>query len=245
MKFALTFLTALLAVGQTVTVAAQSGTSSQSTQLQLVAKSTTTFTLSGGTASTTGAATLNLSASTTRVQVQPIALSFTVNWLSADVSGVSVGAGAALNGLGKTFTCAVATATSQSCTISGGTATIPNGVIAQVFLTANKTTNLALSALGATNKFGVPLLTASAGTATVTMPVALASISCASPQIESGEQVVCTANLSQAAPAAGIVVQLSSSAPTSIGLISTAGVAISAITVPAGATAANFVAQGL
>lgn len=245
MKLALAFLTAILAVGQTVTVAAQSGTSSQSTTLTLVAKSTTTFTLAGGAASAAGAATLNLSASTTRVQVQPIALAFTVNWIAADVSGFSVGAGPALNGLGKSFTCAVATATSQSCTISGGSATIPNGIVAQVFLTANKSTSLTLTGLGATSKFGVPLLTASAGAAAVTLPVALASIVCASPQIESGEQVVCTANLGQAAPAAGVVVQLTSSAPASIGLMSAAGAAISSVTVPAGATAASFVAQGL
>lgn len=245
MKFALTFLTALLAVGQTVTVAAQSGSSSQATTLTLVQKSTTTFTLAGANASAAGAATLNLSASTTRQQVQPIALAFTFNWTPADVSAFSVGAGPALNGLGKTFTCAVATPNSQSCTISGGAATIPNGVVAQVFLTANKTTSVSIQTASANNKFGVPLLAAVSAPAVVTLPVALASITCASPQIESGEQVVCTANLSQAAPATGVVVQLSSSAPTSIGLMSMAGAAISSITVPAGATAASFVAQGL
>lgn len=222
------------------------GCSAQSTHLILVAKSTTIFGLASATGPTVA---LNLSASTTRQQVQPKALGFTVGWVAADVSGVSIVAGPALTGTGKTLQCTAGTA-SQVCTISGGTATIPNGVAAIVNATASKTTALVLSGASAINKFGVPLLTAITPGGTITVPiivvpVTLASIICAAPQIESGEDVACTAKLLVAAPAAGATIELVSSVPASVVLMSSSGSALTTLQIPAGAISASFVARGM
>ncbi len=244
MKLFYCFLFAVSLFAQTVTVAAQSGTSTQATQLNLVQKSTTTFGLSSGTASQAGAAALNLSAATTRQQVQPIALAFTVNWAAADASGVTVTAGAALAGTGKSLTCTPGTA-STACVISGGSATIPDGVAVVVNSTVNKSTAFSLTGVSATNKFGVPLLTAIATGGTVTMPTLLASVTCVSQQIESGEDVACSALLNQPAPAGGTLVALTSSAPASIAIVGGSGVVVSSITVPQGSLSGSFVARGL
>lgn len=237
------------AAAQTVTVAAQNGTSAQSTQLSVVAKSTTTFGLSSTIASSTGTAVLNLSAATTRQQVQPRTLAFTVSWVQADVvaSSVSVSAGPALNGTGKTLTCnlVITGPPGLNCAISGGTTTIPDGVVALVNSTVNKSTAFTLSGVSSTNKFGVPLATTITPGGVITMPTLLASVACVSPQIESGEDVACSATLNQPAPAGGTTIALSSSDTTLIAIISPAGVAISSVTVAAGTLVGNFVARGL
>ena len=224
-----------------VTVSAQAG-NSRSTQLNLVNKSTTTFNLSNSTASPAGAVSLNLSASTTRQQVQPIALGFTVSWPTADASGVSVAAGPALAGTGKNVSCSPSGST-LVCTVSGGTGTIPNGVAGIVNATINKSTQFTMSAVSATNKFGVPLLTAITPGGTATAVSLLASISCASPDIEPGEQVVCTATLNQPAATGGVTVQLTSSG-TSVVLVNAGGTAVTSVIIPAGATSGTFIAKG-
>lgn len=245
MKLLYALALAVSLVAQTVEVAAQSGGAGQSARLTVVPKSTTTFGLS----SATGAAILNLSAATTRPQVQSIALGFTVNWIAADASAVSVSMGPALSGTGKTLACTPG-ASFTTCTISGGTATIPDGVVAVIGATVNKTTTLTISAATSTNKFGVPLLTAITPGGTVTAATTplpaplLASLTCASAQIEPGEDVVCAATLVQAAPS-NTTVALVSSTPAAVGIFSPAGTATTTLIIASGSLTGNFILRGL
>ncbi len=199
---------------------------------------TASLTLGSGSGAPGGNVSLNLALSTGGTQ--PAALQWTLQYSSADITGVSGSIGAAANSAGKSLTCTNATGSTQ-CVIFGFNQTaIANGALAQLTFTlapgttststAIQVTQVVLSDSSGTN---IPV-SVSGGSITIAQQVTtvVSGLSCNPSSLNPRGTSACVVTLNQAAPGGG----------ASIALISNnASVSVPAsVTVSAGATTANF-----
>jgi hypothetical protein len=166
---------------------------------------------------------------------------WTFGYATADVTTVSVTAGAAATGAGKNITCNVISAGRYTCIAVGMNATaIATGPLATARFTLASNTPasstaiqlLNVSAVGTTGS--ATTATASPATVTIVRPVALSAITCAPTTMTLLVSSTCTVSLTAPAPAGGFAISLGS-------ILSGGTVSLpTSATVPAGATTSQF-----
>jgi uncharacterized protein (TIGR03437 family) len=170
----------------------------------------------------------------------PAGLQWTLSYAAGDVVSVSTVAGAAITGAGKTLYCNPKSG-SVTCIATGmNTTAMSSGVVAVVTLglaagLTSSTEPLPLTGLGGVLFDGsMTTVTGSGGTISVTQPVlpTVTTLQCSPTNVVSGSASVCTATISQAAPAGGATVALASNNA----LLTVP----SSVTVGAGGTTASF-----
>jgi hypothetical protein len=174
--------------------------------------------LSSGTVSPGGVASLNLSL-TSPAGNEPAALQWTLVYPPADIVALTASIGSAATSAGKSLSC-TGSPGFYTCFLTGvntnglNTNLIQNGVVAVVTATlspSTATTSIAIAnALGATPSASSDPLSATGGTITTTLPLALTSLSCSPGTLASGASATCTVGLNEAASAGGSTVSLSS-----------------------------------
>jgi len=169
---------------------------------------------------------------------QPAALQWTVSYSPSDVTAITAIASPGSISNGKTILCAGSPG-SYTCFLSGlNVNTIQDGVVAIINITVS--TTVTTTSIGITNALGaspaglaIPT-TATGGVISVGQGPALSALTCNSVWVLSGNSSTCTVTLNQAAPALGAVVSLSSNSPVIT--------VPDSVTVPGGASSANFMA---
>ena len=179
---------------------------------------------------------------------QVAGLQWTFSFAPADFTDVSVTAGPAATGAGKSLTCNAAASGQYTCLASGlNTTTISDGTLATATFTVSGATTAASSVinlLSASAASGAgAAIDASGSGATITIngqppPVSLSSLACTPTSVTAPGSSLCTVALSGPAPAGGSVVSIGSTS-TSAATVSTPA----SITVPASSTTAQFSAQ--
>ena len=190
-----------------------------------------TLSLSSGTASASGAVSLNLSFSSSGPAIAT--LQWTLNFPAASVPTLTAAAGPALTAAGKSLSCTRG-AGSYTCIAYGLNAiAIGNGVVAVISATASQSAPVTVTNYIAANPAGdFQAITATGGTITVPSPTAvLSSLSCNPTSLTGPGSSTCTVALSGAATAA-TAVSLSSN--------NTAVVVPQSVTVASGSTSAQF-----
>jgi hypothetical protein len=160
---------------------------------------------------------LNLSM-TASAGAGPTGLEWTIGYSPADVSSVTVTAAAAATGAGKTVACSTGTG-SLTCLLYGvNSATISNGVVAQLAVrlspsTTSTSTAIRITRTAAAGGAGSAIPTnGSGGLVTILQPAtSLTALTCSQTSFAGLGKVFCTASLNAAAPAGGFSVGLTSS----------------------------------
>src|SRR5579862_3423171 len=215
--------------------------------LQKLPKSTITFDMPSTPADPSGNATFAVGQTTTRQP--PAGLQFDLVYTPADVTSVSVVAGAAAQAAGKSVQCASPIAGTTRCIVAGlNQMLIGPGPVAQVTVQVARNTTFQLSNLIASSAEGTALTTvATSGGGNVTMALAVLSLTCIAPsydqglpagqyKIEPGETLSCSATLNQAAPTGDFTVPVT---------MSQTGVTAPAnLTIPAGQNSVSFTITG-
>ena len=161
-------------------------------------------------------------------------LQWILQYPPASVAAVTVSAAPALAAASKSLSCAAASG-KYTCVVNGPNAkVIPNGLVAtaQFTLSANPTnTNLVLAgALAASAPANAVPVVATGGT--ISVPPTLVSLTCSPTTLSPGSVSRCSVVLSQAAPAGGAVIGLTSGNKLLV--------VPASVTVSAGATTATF-----
>src|ERR1051325_5980434 len=162
-------------------------------------------------------AALSLSLANTATGGKPASVEFTLAYSSADLSALSVSAGAAATGSGTSITCVPVTG-GQTCILFGiNNTAMGDGVIANVSATlgssSNPTRSIQVTTPVAASTLGTNLtLSSTGGSVTVSTPVSvsLSGVSCGPVSLASGTSSSCMVSLSGAATS-NTVVALSSS----------------------------------
>lgn len=178
--------------------------------------STVTFDLSSTTATAAGAATLDLSISSTRRW--PAGLQFELAY-PATVSSIEVTAGPAALEAGKTVQCAFQGTGVLRCLVFGAANTTPiqPGIVARVAAVVTGDATIDLQGLVASTAAGGALNVMAGTSGTITLPTLVQDVTCTSPtwdtalpmgtfDIEPMESISCTVRISQPAPAGGFAV---------------------------------------
>lgn len=230
----------LVAQDPTVNVKSTLGSTTKSWPIIYRPRTAVTYTLSSGTADSTGEALLGLSITTSRVQ--PSGLQFDLKYTTADISNLTVTAGPSTVTAGKSLTCAPVVAGTLRCIISGTNfTTIGPGVVATVDTqvsptTTAQTTTITLAGLITSSIFGASLTSISGGNGTISIPTILAGLTCDKSELETGEPSICTVSLSRAV-GAPVTITLASDDTTKI------TVPVSVV-VPAAGSSSTFTATG-
>ncbi len=198
---------------------------------------TDSLVLSSGIVPPGGTVSLNLSLSSTG-GVPPAGLEWTLVYSPSNIVSISALPGTSATNSSKGLACAPSPG-SYLCVVTGiNPNTIPAGVVAVVTVTvAPGTTG---TSIGVANAIGASLagnaipIVATGGSITVVYPFSVAQLVCNPATVNSGAASACTVTLNQAAVAGGTTVTLTSNNP--------ALTVPAAITVPAGASSANFTA---
>jgi hypothetical protein len=201
---------------------------------------TDSLALSSGTTAANGTVSLTLALSSPAGN-GPAALQWTLTYPASNVLSISALAGPSATNAGKTLSCRAGLGL-YTCLASGvNSSIVQNGTVAIVTLTiaAGVTnTSIGIGNTVAASSMGQSLAVSATG-GTVSGPKlsapTLTSLSCNPTSLASGTSAICTVQLSQAAPAGGTAVSLSSSNA----LLPVPG---SSITVPAGSATATFIA---
>jgi hypothetical protein len=200
-----------------------------------------TLALSSAVVTPGGTASLNLSL-TSPAGSQPAGLQWTLTYAPTAVVNISASVGTAGTAVEKVLSCAGSPGT-YTCFLTGldtgdlNANSIPNGVVAVISATiAPGTTTASIgitNALGATPSGGLDPITATGGTITTLAPVSVTSLSCNPGTLTAGASTTCTVSLNQAASSGTTVALSDNNALLSLP---------SSVTVPAGASSANFIA---
>jgi Concanavalin A-like lectin/glucanases superfamily/Bacterial Ig domain len=193
------------------------------------------LTLTSSSATPGSSVSLNLSL-TSPSGSEPAGLQWTFSYPTSSLSAISVTAGSAATGAGKSIACAGGSGT-YTCMLVGMNSTVmPNGVVAVANLTLSATaTNTSVGVTGSqgVSVAGYPItITGTGGTITVTA-LSLSSLSCSPLTVGSAGISTCTVTLNQAAPSGGTTVTLTNSDSSAFSVPSS-------VTVAAGATTATF-----
>ena len=201
--------------------------------------------LTDGSASPGGPATLDLSM-TTAGGAQPASIQWDITWSAGDISAVTVDPGPALSAAGKTLSCNATSSTTKRCLAFGVNATaIADGVLGHVNVTVasaatGSSTVISLANAMTSDAAGAYIPTsATGGTVSIsqssTLLTQIGSLSCNPPAFQTPGSTSCTVTLTQAAPSGGFAVSVSgNSADLTVP---------SSVTVPSGSTSASFTAS--
>ncbi len=197
--------------------------------------------MSSGTVPPGGSTSLSLSL-TSQAGSQPAGLQFTLVYSPTDIVSLTASIGTAATAAGKSLSCAGSPG-SYTCLLTGVSAAglnanpIQNGVVVVVTATLSPSTNttsiVITNALGATPSGGSDPLTATGGTITTLLPMAVTSLSCNPGTVAPGASSTCTVSLNETAYANAIVALSDNNALLTIP---------ASVTVPIGASSANFIA---
>lgn len=195
--------------------------------------------LSASTASSSpgGTAIVNLSM-TTSGGALPVAVEWTMTYSVADVSVISASVAGTAVTAGKSIACTYGIGTATCIVYGMNQAVIGDGVVAQLAVTLTSTTTasstpLVISSPLASDGSGYSIPATASGS-TISIVSAPTTFTLACPASGTGN-LSCTVTLSQAAPAGGFAITLSSNSAS----LTVPG----SVTVPAGSTSAGFTAQ--
>ena len=207
-----------------------------------------TASLSLSPTSATKGSTVNLPLAYVSNGAHAAGLQWTFFFASADFTNVSVTAGPAATGTGKSLTCNAPASGQYICLASGlNTTAISDGTLATATFTVSGSTTATSSSiqlLSASAASGAGATIAAAGSgAAVTIngqppSVSLSSLACTPTSVTAPGSSLCTVALSGPAPSGGSIVSIGSTS-TSAATISTPA----SVTVPASSTTAQFSAQ--
>ena len=166
---------------------------------------------------------------------------WTFAYVPADITAISVTAGAVATAAGKSINCRATSSGRHACVAVGVNKTaIATGTLATARFTlasntsATSTSIQVLNALAASPTGTAVVVTGSPATVTIVRPVALSAISCSPTVITLSASSSCTISLTAPAPSGGFAVSLGSI--LSGGTISMP----SSVTIPAGSKTAQF-----
>ena len=190
---------------------------------------TVSLSVGSATVAAGGSTSLNLSMAASTV-THPAAIEWTMSYSPTDVSSIAITPGAAATSAGKTVACSTLTGNMRCLLYGINSAPISNGVVAQIavkLLSTSKSSSTAIQISGTATASGtgsVILTTGSGGDITIlpstTTPTGL---TCSPATFAAPGNFSCAITLSAAAPAGGLLVDLSSSnaqvtAPTSVSI---------------------------
>jgi hypothetical protein len=197
--------------------------------------------LSLGSVSTQPGASVSLPLSYTAGSTAASGVMWTFGFATSDITTVSVTAGSAATGAGKTITCNTISTGKYTCIAVGMNATtIATGPLATAKVTVATNTSATSTAIqlldvSAVSPTGSVVAAAGApATVTIVRPVALSAVTCSPTTITLSVSSVCTVSLTAAAPSTGFAVSLGSVLTGATASMPTT------LTVQPGATTAQF-----
>ena len=201
----------------------------------------TTISLGSVSSSPGGSAAINLSL-TTSGGVQPAGLQWTMNYPAADISSVSVVAGASATAAGKSVTCSSSSGSTMCILFGVNTNVLGSGVAATATFNVSAgapdpVASIQLTGVMASDANGTVIPSSGAGgTITILQPLpTISGISCAPATVNAPGSSTCSVTLSRGAPVGGFPVTLGSN-NTAVSVPASALVLAGALSVPFVAT---------
>lgn len=183
-----------------------------------------------------GTVSLNLTL-TSASDSQPAGIEWTFAYSPSDIVSITTTAGAAAIAANKSLSCAGSRG-SHICFLTGLTSSglktnvIENGVVAVVTVTVSAATTINVTNALSASIGGKAIATTATGGTVTTVPLSLTSLSCNPGTVASGASTTCTVGLNEPASSGATVTLSDNNALLTIP---------ASVTVPAGATFANFI----